>query len=128
MRPLSEISTVVSGCMGCMRRLTIAGVIAASILGTFVIVAGAQTNPYNAGAHTNPYGGAQTNPYGGGQTNPYGGGQTRPVVVGRPRPAAADPTRATWWPPLIPAANTWCHNNPPCPVVLQELYFDVPWT
>jgi hypothetical protein len=43
MRPLSITSIVASGCFACMRRLAIAGLIAASTLATFVIVASAQT-------------------------------------------------------------------------------------
>ena len=42
MRPLSVTSIVASGCFASVRRLAIAGVIAAVTLGTFVIVASAQ--------------------------------------------------------------------------------------
>jgi hypothetical protein len=116
MRPLSIASIVASGCFACMRRLTIAGLIAALTLGTSVIVAGAQINPYNSGAQINPYNsGAQTNPY-------NAGAQARAIVAG---PQA----RPTYWPPIVspPGVVSCPPLQPPCPVV-KESYFDVPWT
>ncbi len=106
MRPLSATSIVASGCLACMRRLTIACLIAASTLGTFVIVAPAQTNPYNSGAQTNPY---------------NAGSQTRAIV------ASAQTTRAPWWPPIFsPPGVTCLPLMPPCPVV-KKSYSDIPW-
>ncbi len=46
MRPLSVTSILASGCFARMRRLAIAGLVAAVTLGTFVIVAYAQRAPW----------------------------------------------------------------------------------
>ena len=97
-----------------MRRLTIAGLIAALTLEALVTVASAQTNPFG-GAPTNPYGGAQTNPYGGAQTNPYGGVQTNPFARPQTRRVVPAVRVPSWWPPIL------------TPPVVKETYSDVPW-
>ena len=83
MRLLSATSIVASGCFARVGRLATACLIAAVTLGAFVIVAGAQTNPYGS-AQTNPYGGAQTNPYAAAQTNTVASAQTTRAPMGPP--------------------------------------------